>query len=226
MENIELWAVCHTCKHKHSLHREAQGAWGYWQDWVAKHPHCEIEMLPTERKQRDWEGYRHNADLKEAYASSAAYTITLASLATSATLIAGRQSTTIDNTTNKYLEYMVGGRITNGTTPTVNTTIEVFAFGSVNDTPTYTDQFTGSDADRSVTSVNVKQSAVRLVDRLIIDAVTDSVNWFGPVALSEVFGRRIPKFHGLWVTHSTAVDLNATGGNHVLNYTGHFNTVT
>lgn len=218
-----LWAICNTCKQKHCLHEEAQGAIRYWLDWEAKHPGHYISL----RSESDeWKDYAPNADVKEAYASSAAYTITLTSLATSSTLVAGRESTAVDNTSNKYLDYIVGGRITEGTTPTVDKTIEIWLYGSVNDTPTYPDVLDGTDSDETLTSANVKRSAVRLLDRIFVDATTDRVYWFGPVAISQAFGGRIPKFHGLFVTHDTAVNLNSTAGNHVISYTGVYNTVT
>lgn len=218
---MNLWAVCHSCRRKHSLHSEPQGAWGYWQDWSVKHPGHHIEIVSEDET---WKGYEPNADIKEAYAASAAYTITLASLATSATLVAGREGTAISNTTNLYLDYLVGGKITVGTTPTVDKTIEIWLYGSVNDTPTYPDVLDGTDSDETITSVNVKKGALRLLDRLFVDATSDRAYWFGPVGIAQAFGGRIPKNHGLFVVHDTAVNLNSTGGNHVINYTGQYNT--
>ena len=105
-------------------------------------------------------------------AASAAYTITLASLATSSTLVAGRESTSVSNTTNLYLDYGIAGLITVGTTPTVNTIIEVWAYGSLNDTPTYPDVFDGTDSAETVTSVAIKQASLALLAVLNVDATT------------------------------------------------------
>ena len=220
---LVLWAVCHTCRHKHALHTEAQGACGYWQDWTVKHPGHDISLLSDND---EWKGYKPNADVKEAYAASAAYTITLTSLASSATLVAGQESTAVSNTTNVYLDYVVGGRITMGAgAPTVDKTIEVWLYGSVNDTPTYPDVFDGTDSAETVTSANVKKSALRLLERIFVDATANRVYWFGPVAIAQHFGGRIPKNHGLFVTQDSGQALSATAGDHVISHTGHYATV-
>ena len=38
------------------------------------------------------------------------------------------------------------------------------------------------------------------------------------------FGGVVPKNHGLFVTHDTAVNLNSTAGNHSFSYTGVYGT--
>lgn len=220
---VALWAICNTCRHKHSLHNEAQGAFGYWQDWQVKHPGHDISLCSDNS---EWQDYKPNADVKEAYAASTTYTITLTSLATSSTLLAGREGTAVSNTTNKYLDYMVGGRITMGTVaPTADKTIEIWLYGSVDDTPTYPDTITGSDANASITSANVKKSALRLLERIFVDATASRVYWFGPVGIAQHFGGRIPKNHGLFVVQDSGQALHATGTNHVLSYTGLYTTV-
>lgn len=169
------------------------------------------------------------ASLKVAYASSAAATITLASLATSATLVTGRQSTVVSNTTNLYLDYLIGGKITTGTTPTVGV-IEVWAFGSVEDTPTYTDGFGASDAAHTATTRDILLSSAAKLCTLINTTSSNVTYWFGPVSLAAAFGRLyggglfVPKNWGLFVTHSTVAALNSTAGNHALWHTGVYMT--
>lgn len=163
----------------------------------------------------------HNADTKVAYGSSAAYTCSLASLATSSTLLAGREGTAVSNTTNLYLDYLAGGIVTVGTTPTANTFIEWWMYGSVNDTPTYPDVFDGTDSDETVTNAGVKQSALAQFGSALCSAATSNVgHWFSPRSVAMAFGGLMPKNHGPFVTHSTAVNLNSTAGNHVLSYLG------
>ena len=167
-----------------------------------------------------------NADVKDAYGTSAAYTISLASLASSATLVAGQESTAVSNTPNLFMEYLGGGKITMGTVaPTADKTIEIWLYGSVNDTPTYPDVFDGTDSAETVTSANVKKSALRLLDRIFVDATASREYWFGPVGIAQAFGGRVPKNHGLFVTQDSGQALHATAGNHVLSYTGVYNTV-
>lgn len=169
----------------------------------------------------------HNADVKTAYASSAAYSITLASLATSSTLLAGREGDAVSNTTNLYLDYLISSKITVGTTPTTSTQIEVWAYASYNDTPLYPDVFDGTDSAETVNSAAIKASSLVLISTLPVDSNTSDRGYYGaPTSLALRHGGFVPKNHGLFVTHNTAVNLNSTAGNHVMSYTGVYATVT
>jgi hypothetical protein len=149
--------------------------------------------------------------------ASAAMTITLASLATSATRVAGRESTAIP-TAEPAIDYQVGGKITTGTTPTVSTQIDIWVYGSVEDTPTYPDVLDGTDSDETFSSENMRNTAMRHLHTIVVDATSDRTYWFGPLSIAAVFGGQLPKHWGLFVTHSTAVNLNSTGGNHAIYY--------
>lgn len=169
--------------------------------------------------------FLHNADIKLAYGSSAAYTITLGALATSSTLVAGRESTAVSNTTNLYLDYLTGGKAQIGTTPTTNTSMELWVYGSVNDTPTYPDVLDGTDSAETITSAGIKYSALRLLVSMAVDSNTSNRDyWMAPSSIAAAHGGLVPKNHGLFFTHNTGVNLNATDGNHVWNYTGVFMT--
>lgn len=162
------------------------------------------------------------ADIKTLYpaTSSVALTISLASLATSATLVAGQEGTAVDNTTNLDADHLVSGKIRTGTSPTVGKTIEVWAYASfktVTGTPTYPDVLDGTDSAETLTSANVKAPMMRQVASMMVDATSDRDYYFAPVSIKSLFGA-MPKFWGIFVTHDTAVNLNATGSNHVIEY--------
>lgn len=162
------------------------------------------------------------ADIKTKYpaTSSVALTLGLASLASSTTLVAGRESTAVDNTTTLDLDHLVSGMITTGTTPTVSTTIEVWAYASFRTAagvPAYPDVLDGTDSAETITSANVKSSMLRLVASFMVDATSDRAYYFAPVSIASLFGA-MPKFWGLFVAHNTVAALNATGGNHVIEY--------
>ncbi|NBW19056.1 MAG: hypothetical protein EBR82_64880 [Caulobacteraceae bacterium] len=70
------------------------------------------------------------ADVKIYYVSPSDATITLASLASDTNLLAGRESNAIDNSSNLYLDYLISGKVTTGTSPTTARSIEVWAVGS------------------------------------------------------------------------------------------------
>jgi hypothetical protein len=152
--------------------------------------------------------------------SSVALTLGLGSLASDTNLLAGRESTAVDNTTNVDLDHLVSGTIMTGTSPTVSTTIEVWAYASyktASGTPTYPDVLDGTDSAETITSANVKYSMLRLVAAITVDATTSRAYYFAPVSIAQLFGA-MPKFWGIFVTHNTAVALHATAGNHVIEY--------
>ena len=164
-------------------------------------------------------------DIKLAYAASASLTLTLASLASDTNRLAGRASTAIDNSTLKYTDILIGGKIMTGTTPVADRRIEVWAYGALNSTPLYPDAVTGTDANTSITSANIKRGALRLIATMMVDATSNRSYSFGPVALAEVFGGVLPVRWGIFVTHDTNVNLNATAGNHFISYTPIYSTV-
>lgn len=156
------------------------------------------------------------ADLKIKYGSSFALAITLASLATSSTLVAGQESDAIDNSANLYDDVLLGGKITVGTSPTVDKQIDIWVYAAVDTVPTYPDVFDGADSNEAVTSVNVRNGALRLLASLRVDNTSDRTYWLAPTSIAALYGGVMPRNWGVFVTHNTGVNLNATGGNHAL----------
>lgn len=162
------------------------------------------------------------ADIKTKYpaTSSVALTLAIASLASDSNLLAGRASTAVDNTTNLDIDHLVSGLVTTGTSPTVGTTIEVWAFADYKTAagvPTYPNSITGTDANKTITSANVKYAALRLVASITVDATSSQGYHFAPVSIASLFGA-MPKFWGLFVANGTGVALNSTAGNHDFQY--------
>ena len=163
------------------------------------------------------------SDIKTKYpaTSSVAITCAIASLASDTNLLAGRASTAVDNTTNLDLDHLVSGLITAGTSPTVGTTIEVWAYAYrtiASGTPTYPDSITGTDANKTMTSANVKNAALRLVAVITVDNTSNRGYEFPPTSIAGLYGGSMPPFYGLFIVHNTGVALNSTGGNHILHY--------
>ena len=164
------------------------------------------------------------ADIQIRYpvADTVALTITLASLASTAAgvLLAGRESSAVNNTTSLDLDHLVSGRIRVGTSPTANRVIEVWAYAPIfisSGTPTYPDVLDGTDSDETLTSANVKASALRLVWSTLVDATSDRDYFIPPTSIAGLFGD-LPPYWGLFVTHDTGVALNATASNHTLQF--------
>jgi hypothetical protein len=160
------------------------------------------------------------AAIKPDYIASSAVTITLASLASSTTFLAGRESTAIDNTVNEYADYHLSGKITTGTAPTAGR-IEVYVVG-LQDDATWPDVFDGTDSAETITDVNVKNSICRLAASIVTGTTANQAYPFGPVSVAGLFGTQVcPKKFVVYVAHSTVAALNATGANHVISVAPH-----
>src|SRR4051794_18799983 len=145
--------------------------------------------------------------------TQAAITITLASLATSSSLIAGRASTVV--TPSNWADALVSGKIATGTSPTGGG-IDVYVWGQENDTPTYPDAITGTDAAKSFASANVRDAALRLAWSTACDTTSNQSYEVKAFGVASLFNGILPKRWGIWVVHSSGVNLNSTGGNHEL----------
>jgi hypothetical protein len=164
------------------------------------------------------------ADFKIKYpatnADSAAVTITLASLATSTSLLSGQQSAAVSNTTDLDLDKPVTGVITVGSTVTANTKIEVWAtmpIKIVSGTATWGDTVTGSDATIAITSDGIKFALLRRIVTIAVDSTTANRTYpFNGATLAEVFGDYVPPSISFQVFHNTGSNLHATAGNHYI----------
>jgi hypothetical protein len=161
-------------------------------------------------------------DIKTKYpasnADTAALTITLTGLATSSTLVAGRESTAVDNRSNVDEDHLVSGKITVGTSPTGGR-IEVWAYAPISigsGTPAY-GKATGTDAAITFDSRNQLLSAMRPIWSTAVDAVSNREFYIPPTSIREAFGE-LPARWGIVVVHSSGVNLHATAANHALHY--------
>lgn len=148
------------------------------------------------------------------YSANTAITMDLANLGTSSTFVAGRESSQIDNTTNEYMDALVSGFVSVGTTPTANTTIAVYVWGadtSLGTTPL--DVLDGTDSAETLTNTGIL-NALRLGATVSVPAATSDVQYpVLPFSVASLFGGVLPKFWGLFVAHNTAVNLRNTAVN-------------
>ena len=165
------------------------------------------------------------ADRKLAFASVSAPTFTLASLATSSTLVAGRESDAVDNTTNKYLDFSVTWKIRTGTSPTANKSIELWVVPVLDGGTTYPDVFDGTDSAETATSRDILRGCARLAASVLTSSTSDVDYFLHCPSIAELFGGFVPEKFSYFVTHDTGVNLNSTGGNHVGYMRGLYETV-
>ena len=161
------------------------------------------------------------AKLTVGYSTPASITLDLTSLGSSADFTAGRESTAVDNTTDKLIDALVSGSVTVGTGPTANTVIAVYVYAQHDDTPTYQDVFDGTDSAETVTSAGVLSGVTRLLGTLSVDTTTsDRIYYLAPSSVRACFGGTLPKRWGLFVSHNTCVALKSTGNSGNFKYTG------
>lgn len=165
------------------------------------------------------------ATVKTNYDLSSDISISLASLASDTNLLAGVESAEIDNTVNGRRDFWISGKITTGTSPTASRQIEVWAVGSIDGT-LWPDVFDGTGSAETISLAGTKASVCRFVANMATTATSDKDYYFGPVLLSSAFGGDIPPKFVIFVTHNTAVALNATAGNHYIRITPVFDTVS
>ena len=148
------------------------------------------------------------------YSSNTAITMDLANLASSGTFVAGRESNQIDNTTNKYLDALVSGTISVGTTPTANTTIAVYVWGADTSLATTAlDVLDGTDSAETLTNTGILGN-LRLLAALSVIATTSDVAYLLlPTSVAAQFGGVMPKFWGLYVAHNCVSNLRNTAVN-------------
>lgn len=165
------------------------------------------------------------ASVKTAYAAGAAFTLTLNSLGSSSTLLAGRASTAVDNTASLYLDYLISGDVKMGTTPTTATFVEVWAYAIRGDDTNYPLSITGTDAAFSMPSFGSKQSGLAKLGSIYVDlTTTGQVFDFATTSLAGAFGGSCPSKFGLFVVHNCGAALDAAAGG-TFWYKGVYDTV-
>lgn len=155
------------------------------------------------------------------YAASATITISPENVASSSDWTAGVESAVVDNSTNKYVDALVSGVWTSGTTPTANTYVHIYVYAQQDDTPTYQDVFDGTSSAETVTSSGVLSGVVRRIGTLNVNANTSNRAYYlAPTSVAQAFGGVLPQRWGLFIAHNTGVNSNTTAGNHVWKYQG------
>ncbi|OHD27818.1 MAG: hypothetical protein A2Y38_25085 [Spirochaetes bacterium GWB1_59_5] len=150
-------------------------------------------------------------EITDRFDASTALTITLASLASSLSG-AGRQSTIVDNTANKYLDVLLYVKITqSGTvTPTGNKAVYVYLIRDDNHATNHRSDGAGA-ADAALTVQNAE----------LIDTI---VNKSSPATSEILYGEVLihrpgPKW-GIAIVHDTGTGLHATEANHWVRFVG------
>lgn len=146
------------------------------------------------------------------YSANTAITMDLSALAASATLIAGRESTEIDNTTNKYIDAMVSGSFTVGTTPAITGGLVIYLWGadtSLGTTPLKT--LDGTDSNEALTTTELGMLKFASFTPVLVNT-SDTQYFISPFSVADKFGH-MPKFWGLFVVHNMTAALRTDAAN-------------
>jgi len=159
------------------------------------------------------------------YPNATAITITLASLASTATAATdpppGREGAEIIQATDLANDVLLHGQITTGTSPTNGRAIVVAAWGAGYDGSTVTRPagVTGTDANLTPSSWWKESGIVSIVTLPTTGSSNVAYNFAGISLLRAFGGLYLPVRWGIFVYHTTGVNLNSTGSNHFIQYT-------
>jgi hypothetical protein len=154
------------------------------------------------------------ADIKTAYGARTTITWTGTSLANGS----ARESTAIDNTSNKFLDARVFVQTKGQASGTA--LIDWYVYSALGNT-TYSDAATGTDA--AFTAANRRNS--RYLGSVQMNANTTAVQCELP-SVATAFGGTMPDKWGLICVNSSGAALSATPGDHVIEYEGVYATST
>jgi hypothetical protein len=209
----ECFIVCFDCARRH----KANADWSV-DEFLVKHinHHLGVFTKYLDFNVAKWlaTSFIPNATVNIAYATSTGITITLASLASGSTT--ARESTAIDNTTNKYVDAMVYLAIKLATgTPANDKAIYVYFYGSEDGT-NFTDNATGTDAALTL------RSPTNLRGPFVISTPDAGALTYKAVigSVASFFGGIMPRKWGIVVNNFTGLSFDATEANHTKTYTG------
>jgi len=158
------------------------------------------------------------SDILTKYSSQETITAAVASLASDTNLLAGLESSIIDNSSTGYDDRLLSGKITTGTSPTSAKQIEVWAIGW--DGSGWPDVFDGVTSSETITSSDIKNAICKPIAIMSTNSTSDRTYWFTGVSLRQAFGGTMPEKCVLFIVHNTGAALNATAGNHAFYATG------
>jgi hypothetical protein len=153
------------------------------------------------------------ASIKLAYRASSDLTVTnLHSIATSATWIGGWTSGTIDNTTDLDLDKLISAKITLGNATAGQ--IRVYVYAMLDDT-NWPDVFSagteGTEGTCTIHDTEHLDASFRLMWAISTDTANGDIHNMPPTSVAALFGGVLPPKFAIYVTHSTAVNLAASG---------------
>lgn len=166
------------------------------------------------------------------YAASSNLTVTsLNSLASSASLLGGWTSGTIDNTTDKHLDKVITAQFTTASSNRQAGQIQVWAYAMLDDS-TWPDVFSsgteGTQGAATIVDDEQKAEAFVLLWATTVDTGNGDIHCMPPRSVRNAFGGILPPKFAVFVTTTAATTTNAgfaASGNQVT-VKGYFESIT
>jgi len=141
-----------------------------------------------------------------AYSSNTAITFDISSLGSSATFVAGRECSQIDNSSNLFVDALVNVDGITGhasTAPTIGQLIALYCWGADTSLATTAiDVLDGTDSAETLGHVSVLNS-LRFAGSAVVTVATAGLKYYiQPFSVAPLFGGIMPKFWGLFLSHN------------------------
>ena len=152
------------------------------------------------------------ADIKGKYGSIQTLTCTLTSLANAA----ARETNTVDNSSDLFLDVLAMVKVKFANTAVgSDRRVYIYAWGIIDaSSPEYPDAVTGSDATITLDS----PTQLNLVGR--IEAAQNVTRKSEPFSIAQAFGGILPVKWGLVILNMSNIALTGTGSDHTVKYHG------
>lgn len=130
----------------------------------------------------------------------------------SSSLIGGWTSGSVNNASDKHVDFLLSGQFTCESTNQQAGTIAIYVYGAFNTTPTWPDLFSsgteGTVGAATVHDTEERDSGMRLAATITGDGSASAVYTFAGVSVASLFGGIVPPYWAVWVTGNTATSTN------------------
>jgi len=202
----KYFAVCHSCK---MFHRSPDGTNELF-EFLGRHQGHQVDVNECGTPAHI-AGYRGNASVKQAFGTATAFTKTNANIASSAT--GGWKSNAIDNSTNLYVDALVGVELAAvNTAPASDQAIYMYAYGLIEGTAyTSTGDGTIDGSEGTVTFPTVASLPTVLpkLGRIPYPVQNKAING-GPWSVAACFGGVLPVKWGVAMINYSGMTLSVT----------------
>lgn len=149
------------------------------------------------------------------YSSNNTLTIDLSALASSSSFTSGRESNEVDNSTDKYLDAIVQGKFTVGTTPATTGGLMVYVWGSnVSLATTALDVLDGVDSAETFTTTSLGATVYQGIFVPVLVNTSNAEYQCKNFSVAKALGLpSLPKYWGIYVSQNTGVALKTDAAN-------------